>query len=174
MKNCIYAFVLIQILIGCNSNRLNQDQLNTEKDVIRARIESFLIAYKAEDLNTMLPMLSSSKNFLFFGSDLAEINRSKSDFQNQLVQDWKLFDSIEFGELRNVDIAISKSGDFANTLFEVPMKVMINKVPSSFTMRFDLSFVEEDGVWKIKQGLVYVPSVGQSSAELVQSKELKK
>lgn len=174
MKILIYLLILVLLTIGCDSKRMSQDQVNAEKDVLRARIESFLISYQSKDLNTILSMLSSSKNFFFFGSDLAEINRSKSDFQNQLVQDWKLFDSIAFGDLRNVDLVISRSGEFANTIFEVPMKVVISKIPFSFTMRFALCFNKEDGVWKIQQGLVYVPSVGQSSAELVQSKELKK
>ncbi len=155
------------MIISCDSDRLNHNQLNAEKDVIRARIDSFLVSYQSKDLNTILSMLPSSKNFFFFGSDIAEINKSKFDFQNQLVQDWKLFESIEFGDPKNFDVAVSKSGEFANALFEVPMKVVINKIPSSFTMRFDLCFTKEDEVWKIQQGLVYVPSIGQSSAELV-------
>lgn len=168
MQNRLYIiFLSVLMIISCDSDRLNHNQLNAEKDVIRARIDSFLVSYQSKDLNTILSMLPSSKNFFFFGSDIAEINKSKFDFQNQLVQDWKLFDSIEFGDPKNLDVAVSKSGDFANALFEVPMKVVINKIPSSFTMRFDLCFTKEDGVWKIQQGLVYVPSIGQSSAELV-------
>lgn len=174
MKILISFLLTILLMIACDSPKPSQDQINVEKDIIRARIESFLISYQNKDLDTILSMLTSSKNFLFLGSDLAEINKSKSDFQNQLVQDWKLFDSITFGDIRNIDIVISKSFDIANAIFEVPMKVVISKIPSALTIRFDLSFTNEKGVWKIQQGLVYVPSIGQSSSELVQSKELKK
>ncbi len=161
-------------MIGCDSGRLSQNQLNTEKDIIRTRIDSFLVSYQNKNLSTILSMLSSSKDFFFFGSDLAEINKSKSDFQNQLVQDWKLFDSIEFGEIKNINTVISKFGDFANAVFEVPMKVVISKIPSSFMIRLVLCFNKEVGIWKIQQRLMSVPSIGQSSAELVQSKDLKK
>lgn len=174
MKFSLSLLISILLVISCDSNRLSRDQINAEKDIIRARIESFLISYQNKDLDKILSILSSSKNFFFFGSDLAEINKSKSDFQIQMVQDWKLFDSITFGDIRNADIVVSKSGDFANAIFEVPMKVVISKIPSSFAMRLDLCFLNEDGIWKIKQGLVSIPSVGQSSSELLQSKELKK
>ncbi len=174
MKFFISFLVLTVLFAGCDNNKLTQDQINTEKNVIIARIESFIVSYQKKDLSTILSMLSSSNDFLFFGSDLAEIVKSKADFQNQLIQDWKLFESIQFGDLRNVDILISNSGDFANSIFEVPMKAVISETPSSITIRMDLCFLKEDRVWKIRQALVSIPSVGQSSSELVQSEGSKK
>lgn len=168
MKILILIICTIMIFAGCNSNKLTENQINSEKDKIRARIESFLLSYEKKEMNAILGMLSNSEDFFFLGSDIVEINRSKTDFQNQLDKDWSLFDSISFGEIRKLIIRLSECGDMATALYEVPVSTKVKDNQSKFFLRMTLVFLNENRLWQIIQGDVSIPSVGESSAELNQ------
>lgn len=116
----------------------------------------------------ILGMLSDSKDFYFLGSDVVEINRSKADFQNQLDKDWKLFESISFGDVRKLAVKISDCGDIASAIFEVPVTATLKGNQSKFFFRMTFVFENENGLWQIAQGVVSIPSIGESSAELNQ------
>src|SRR5690606_41989032 len=78
----------------------------SETEKIRTRIETFTAAYEKKDMNALIALLSSSNSFYFLGSDVAEKNFNISDFRNQIDHDWELFDSINFGQIRNESIII--------------------------------------------------------------------
>ena len=156
------------MIFGCKSEKITSAEINAEKDKIKTRIDSFLVSYSKKDMNTIISMLSSSNEFNFLGSDVSEINKSKQDFQNQLDQDWKLFDSIDFGEIRNFSIRISECGDLAVAVFDAPMTVVVKGNQSKFFFRMSSTFIKENGLWQLVQGLGSIPSVGESSVELIQ------
>ena len=159
------------ILTGCvNQNKFSEDQKNVEKEKLKSRIQSFFLAYENKNMDEIISMLSSSDDFFYFGSDVSEIGGSKAKFQNQMDMDWKLFNKVKFGEIKNNSIFISDDGSFASSMLEIPFNVVISDNPSSFIFRVSLTFTNESGVWRIVQALFSVPSVGQSSVELVQKK----
>jgi len=168
MKTFSLLFVITLLMIGCKSEKLTSDEINAEKDKVKTRIESFLVSYANKDMNTVISMLSASKEFKFLGSDVSEINNSKSDFQNQLDQDWKLFESIHFGEIRNLSIKISECGDLAAAVFDAPMTVVVKENQSKFFLRMSNTFIKENGLWQLVQGAGSIPSIGESSVELNQ------
>ncbi|MFO7526410.1 MAG: nuclear transport factor 2 family protein [Ignavibacteriaceae bacterium] len=161
----IYTLIIVN---GCKTEDLTSARLNTEKNKIKTRIETLLKSYAEKDMNSIISMLSSSKEFSFLGSDVAEINSNKSDFQNQLDQDWKLFDTVHFGEIRNLSVMISGNGDLAIAVFDAPMTVVVKGNQSKFIFRMANTFTKENGLWMLVQGLVSIPSVGESSVELIQ------
>lgn len=168
MKTLSLLFVIAFLVSGCKSEKLTSDEINAEKDKVKTRIESFLLSYASKDMSKILAMLSSSKEFHFLGSDVSEINNSVADFQNQLDQDWKLFESVHFGEIRNLSIRISECGDLAAVVFDAPMTVTVKGNQSKFFFRMSNTFVKESGLWQLVQGLGSIPSVGESSIELIQ------
>ena len=168
MKTLSLLFIIAFLVGGCKSEKLTSEQIGSEKDKIKTRIESFLISYAKKDMNTIVSMLSSSKEFNFLGSDVSEINKNKSDFQNQLDQDWKLFESVHFGEIRNLSIRISDCGDLAVAVFDAPMTIVVKGNQSKFFFRMSNTFVKENSLWQLVQGLGSIPSVGESSVELIQ------
>lgn len=168
MKYLLILTAAAFVISGCKSDRLTSEQIDSEKDKVKTRIESFLASYAKKDMNTIITMLSSSKEFHFLGSDIAEINKSKSDFQNQLDQDWKLFDSVHFGEIRNISIRISECGDLSVAVYDAPMTVIVKGNQSKFLFRISNTFLKENGLWQLVQGLGSIPSVGESSVELIQ------
>jgi ketosteroid isomerase-like protein len=168
MKQLIELLIIVFLLTGCNNPSLTADQKNNEKEKIKTRIESYISAYEKKDMKGVISMLSSSSSFLFYGSDVAEKNYNLSDFQVQLEQDWNLFDSIDFGELRNFSIIISDNGDLAVAIYEAPVTLNIRNAVSKITLRMTNTFTKENSVWQLVQGMASIPSVGESSAELIQ------
>lgn len=156
------------MITGCKSGGLTTEEINTEKDKIKTRIETYLLSYTNKDVDKIIAMLSSSKDFCFLGSDVLEINKSKSDFQNQLINDWKLFDSVRFGEINNLSIILSECGDLAVAVFDGQMTIIVRGNQSKNFFRMSNTFVKENGLWKLVQVLSSIPSVGESSAELIQ------
>jgi ketosteroid isomerase-like protein len=164
----IFILILAAVLnAGCNENNSPDNQNNSAKNQIRTRIERFLAAYESKDMNALVKMLSTSKEFLYFGSDIAEVNQSTADFQNQIDQDWKLFDKISFGEIRNLSIRISSAGDLAAAVYEIPVAADINGIQTKFMMRMSQIFLNENGLWQLVQGMSSIPSVGESAVELI-------
>jgi hypothetical protein len=168
MKVFVILFISALLLSGCKSEKLTSEQIDTEKAKIKTRIETFLISYAKKDINIIISMLSSSNDFNFLGSDVSEINKNKADFQNQLDQDWKLFESVHIGEIRNLSIRISECGDLAVAVFDAPMTVVVKGNQSKFFFRMSNTFVKESGLWQLVQGLGSIPSIGESSIELIQ------
>ena len=156
----------LALLAGCDSSKLSKNLINIEKDKIRDRIDLFLLSYEKKDPHTLLSIISTSQDFYFLGSDVSEVSRSNADYQNQLERDWKLFDSIEFGEIRKISIQVSKDGDIADALYEVPITTIVQGSQSKFFLRISSTFIKEDGIWMLIQGMVSIPSIGESSVEL--------
>lgn len=172
MKSVWILIFSILFLTGCSNNKEHsEEQLKIEKEKIKSQIGSFLSAYENKNMDKIISMLSNSSSFFYMGSDLNEIGRSKADYQNQMDMDWRLFDSIKFGKIKNSSVIISPDDKLASALIESTIEAMISGNSSSFTVRMSYTLVNENGVWKIVQNLVSVPSVGQSSVELVQKKE---
>jgi ketosteroid isomerase-like protein len=172
LKTFLLIILFTILAAGCGDKK-DDSQNNAAKNQIRTRIERFLTAYENKDMNSLVKMLSTSRDFLYFGSDIAEVNQSTSDFQNQIDQDWKLFDSTHFGEIRNLSIRISDSGDLAAAVYEIPVTAGINGTSTKFLMRMSQIFLNEGGLWQLVQGMSSIPSVGESAVELIVRKNSK-
>lgn len=171
MKLLINIIIICSIFTGCNSEKLSDDQRKSETVKIKTRIETFTAAYEKKDMNSVIALLSSSNSFYFLGSDVAEKNFNISDFQNQIDHDWELFDSIDFGQIRNESIIISDSDDLAVAIYEIPVSAKVGNSYSKFVMRMTNTFVKEKDLWQLVQGMISIPSVGESSAELIKMKK---
>ena len=171
MRVLIILLGLFIFFEGCmNHNGLSPEQKKVEKEKIKSRIDVFFVAYEEKNMDEIMSALTSSNEFSFFGSDVSEMGTSKAEFQNQMDMDWKLFEKVNFNNTKILSIVISDDGTLASALVSTTFNVTINGTQSSFTFRSALTFTNENGIWKIVQASFSVPSVGQSSAELVQEK----
>src|SRR5438045_4194460 len=83
------------------------------KAEVVATLVRFWQAYEQKDLATMSEMLATSSDFSFFGSDAAEVVRTRRDWEELMRNDWQVFETTKFGEPRNVAIQISDDGKLA-------------------------------------------------------------
>lgn len=169
MKILSIFILILSFISGCsNQKNLTSELKNIEKEKIKSKVEAFLKAYEKKDMDEIISNLSDQDEFSFFGSDISEMGGSKAEFQNQMDMDWKLFENINFSNTKIFSTIISNDGSQASSLLETTFNAVISGTKSTFTFRAALTFTNEEGIWKITQALFTVPSVGQSSAELIQ------
>jgi len=147
--------------------------IDRDKADVVATLIRFWQAYERKDLATMSAMLTTSSDFIFFGSDAAEVTSTRRDWENLMRNDWQLFETIKFGEPRNVAIQISDDGKLASAVYEVPDISLVEGKSIESLDRFALTMRKESGTWRIVQGMTAVATQGESSSEIVTRKGMK-
>ena len=156
------------LLIGCAMQTKSSQDIENEKAQVAATLLKFWKAYERKDLPTMVGMLTaSSSDFVFFGSDAAEVIKSRQEWGTLMQNDWQLFESTNFEEPRNLAIQVSGDGKMASAMYEVhDISVVGGKLVKSLD-RFAITLRKENGYWHIVQGMTAVATFGESSAEIV-------
>jgi ketosteroid isomerase-like protein len=167
MRNILPFVIAIGLLAGCGPKGLTPEQVALEKEAIKAEIANFHKGYEAKDGKAIMNLFSTAPDFMFFGTDVAEVVKSWAAFDTLKGYDFQLFESVKFGELQHLAIQMSSDGSLASAVYQVPMEMKMGGQTSTSMFRLAFTFKKEDGSWKAVQGMAAFPSTGQSSAELV-------
>jgi ketosteroid isomerase-like protein len=171
MGKIIYFIALTLILTCCNQDEMSSEQLASEKNAIEGQIQKLLSGYSAKDVEAVISVFSKSDELIVFGTDAKEIFRSLSEFEDQLNNDFQLFESVKFGVVQNLSIQISKSGDLAVAVFEAPAEMVFDGQINKSFFRSARTWKKENDSWLIVQSLSATASEGRSSAELIEQTE---
>ena len=167
MYRLIAVFLLVGLLAGCGPRKLSPGEVATEQKTIESLVTDLWKAYSAKDLPALTKLYTTSTDLLFFGTDSAEVIRSIPLWEAQVKNDWELFQTVKFGELRNVSILLSDDGTLGSIACETPADMVVAGQPSHSLFRMASALRKENGSWRFVHGMVAVATVGQSSAELV-------
>lgn len=172
----LIAVLLIGFLIsGCGPKKLTLDDIAKEKKAIESVAVDYNNQVAAKNTDAILKLFSNSPEFVFIGTDSAEVFRSMNQCRSHLEVDWQLLDVSRVGDLRNVSILISNDGDLASMLYEVPWDMNFAGQTMHALVRFAMTMTKENSEWHIIQGLGQMATVGQSSEDmLAQMKNAKK
>ena len=162
MRNLVLLFSAV-VLLACVMQKKSAKNMEREKSEVAATLVKFWQAYERKNLAAMSGMLTASSDFTFFGSDAAEVTRSRHDWEYLMQKDWQLFETTKFGEPRNLAIQISDDRKLASAVCEVQDVSLIE----GRIDRFAITMRRENGDWRIVQGMTAVVTVGESSAEIV-------
>lgn len=171
MKILSYLFVVTLVLICCNHYEMSPEQLISEKSAIEDQLQKLFSGYSERNAEAVISVFSGSDDLIVFGTDAKEVFRSLSAFEMQLKNDFQLFESVKFGELQNLSIQVSNSGDLAVAVFEAPIEMIFDGQTYQSFFRSTRTFIKENDTWLIVQSLSSTASEGQSSAELVEQNE---
>jgi len=172
MKSLSLLLFAIILIFGCGPQQMTSEKIATEKKAVESQLTKFLDAYVTKDLEAAKSVVSTSSDFLVFGTDSAEVLRNLSDFENQMKNDWQLITSAKHGELKNLSIQLASSGDFASSVCEVPFDLLIGGQSSHALFRFSYTWKKENTEWRFIQGMIAAATVGGSSAELVEKMKI--
>jgi ketosteroid isomerase-like protein len=172
----LVSFVLIvTCLSGCTPKKLTPEDIAREKKAVEAVAIDYNKLVAAQKTEAILGLFSDSPEFVFIGTDSAEVFKTKSQFKSHLEVDWQLLEIAKVGELRNVSILLSGDGGLASMLYEVPWDMIFAGQTVHALVRFAMTMSKENGQWHIVQGLGQMATVGQSSEDmLAQMKKAKK
>jgi hypothetical protein len=125
------------------------------------------------DLAAMSGMLTASPDFIFFGSDAAEVIRGRHAWEDLMQNDWQLFEKTKFGDPGYLAIQISDDGNLASAVYEVPDVSLVKGRKVESLDRFAITMRKENGAWRIVQGITAVATAGESSADMVARRKIK-
>jgi ketosteroid isomerase-like protein len=167
MRNILPFVIALGLLAGCAPKVLTPEQVAQEKEAIKAAITNYHKGYETKDEKLFKGLMSVSPDFMFFGTDVAEVIKSPAEMETQKEYDFQLFESANFGETQDLAIQVSSDGSLASAVYQVPIEMKMGAETSNATLRFAFTFLKENGSWKIVQGVAAMATTGQSSAELV-------
>jgi ketosteroid isomerase-like protein len=167
MRNILPFVIAIGLLAGCAPKALTPEQVAQEKEAIKAAIANYNKGYEAKDPEIFKNLMSDSPDFMFFGTDVAEVIKTSVEMDTLKGYDFQLFESAKFGETQDLAIQVSGDASLASAVYQVPIELKTGGETSNATLRFAFTFRKENGWWKIVQGVAAMATNGQSSAELV-------
>ncbi|PYX22536.1 MAG: hypothetical protein DMG87_07445 [Acidobacteria bacterium] len=152
MTKLILLLSTLILPISCATHRRSAQNLDRDKaEVFRTSVR-FWQAYERKDLATMSEMLTKSSDLTFFGSDAAEVVRTRSEWETLMRNDWQLFETTRFGEPRNLAIQISDNGKVGSIVYEVPDISLVEGKSIESLDRFAMTMRKEGDAWRIVQG----------------------
>ena len=94
-------------------------EVDRDRAEIVATVIRFWQAYERKDLAALSNMLTAADDFTFFGSDAAEVVKTRREWEELMQNDWQLFEKTKFGEPRNIAVQISADKQLASIVYEV-------------------------------------------------------
>jgi ketosteroid isomerase-like protein len=167
VRNILPFVIALGLLAGCAPKGLTPEQVVQEKEAIKTAITDYHKGYETKDVEIFKNLISDSPDFMFFGTDVAEVIKSSAEMDTQKQYDFQLFESAKFGETQDLAIQVSSDGTLASAVYQVPIELKMGGETSNATLRFAFTFRKENSSWKIIQGIAAMATTGQSSAELV-------
>ena len=170
MSGVLKAVLLLLIagaLTSCMNAREAPMGIDRDRAEVVATVVRFWQAYERKDLATLSSMLTTADDFTFFGSDAAEVVKTRREWEELMRNDWQLFETIRFGEPRNIAVQISADKQLASIVYEVTDISLVEDRHIESLDRFGMTMRKEGGAWRIVQGMTAVATKGESSAEIV-------
>jgi ketosteroid isomerase-like protein len=179
MKRIIHRLLsflaVVALFSSCAPKKLTQEDIAREKKAVESVAINYNKLVAAKNTDAVLSLFSNSPEFMFIGTDSAEVFKNKAQFKSHLEVDWQLLEVSKVGDLQNVSILMSKDGELASMLYEVPWDMNLAGQTMHVLVRFAMTMVKENDEWHIIQGLGQIATVGQSSEDMLeQMKKAKK
>jgi ketosteroid isomerase-like protein len=140
-------------------------EVDRDRAEVVATVIRFWQAYERKDLAALSNMLTTADDFTFFGSDAAEVVKTRPEWGELMRNDWQVFETIRFEEPRNIAVQISADKQLASIVYEVTDISLVEGKNIESLDRFAMTMRKEGGGWRIVQGMTAVATKGESSAE---------
>jgi ketosteroid isomerase-like protein len=167
MYRLISSLVIIALLSGCGPRKMPPGDIVTEKKAIESLVSNFWKAFESKNLAALTKLYTTSGDLMFFGTDSAEVIRTIAQWEAQVKNDWEMFQTVKFGELKNISTIVANDGELGSIVCETPVDMTVGGQQSHSLFRFAGTLRRENGEWRFVHGMVAMATVGQSSAEIV-------
>jgi len=166
MFKSILLLLVASVLTSCVSSRRAPLEVDRDRAEVVATVIRFWQAYERKDLAALSNMLTTADDFTFFGSDAAEVVKTRPEWEELMRNDWQVFETIRFGEPRNIAVQISADKQLASIVYEVTDISLVEGKNIESLDRFAMTMRKEGAAWRIVQGMTAVATKGESSAEI--------
>ena len=132
--------------------------------LLKQQTQMLLDDYAHKNVASIVSMLDDG-GVLMMGNDIAEVAPSRAQVAQLLENDFALWKSSEFGEPRS--FFVQTGGDMATATLDVPWTAQTAAGSRTFVIRLVTVWHHSGGGWKLTEIVNYVPTVGQSAAEIL-------
>lgn len=136
-------------------------------DDVAGKVHHLLALYSHKDIIGVMSLVGDG-NIVVMGSDLSEVCTNRQQVEEMLRNDFQLWDSAFFGDLRNM--FIQRSGDLVTAFFDVPFTLRRDGNEQSVVIRFATVWRKTRNGLKLVQSSNTVPTIGQSARKLLAPK----
>jgi ketosteroid isomerase-like protein len=158
-RHGVFWLMVTLSFVGVGSARLAL--ADSSADVVAKRAQELLSAYSSNDQTAVLAMLDTH-DLTVYGSDIAEVVKSRAEFAQLMIDDFALWKTAAFGPMQDVSIRVK--GELATAFFDVQFSA--GGRPPAW-VRFATVWRSVKGRWLLTQSANSVPTVGSSAADLV-------
>ncbi len=166
MKKILLLSLIFIIPLSCSTEkeekRLSYKQIEKEKEAIIQTMRNYNTAYENKNFAALTETLADE--VLFFGTDSSEVIRTFADFKKKMLQQWELFDELNYGKMKDVSIKMDDKGTWASIIFGIPLEVTIDKKSTKLFLRVQRTMKKEQGKWVISSGVVGLVNYKQGIA----------
>lgn len=173
-----YLLLLIISLLffsACGPDKpqgLTQDVIMKEKQEVLDVIKKYNTAYANKDFAGLVDYMS--QEVIFFGTDSAEVITSLAEYKDAMEKQWKLYDSMKYGEMVDVFVEMDRNATLASVIYGAPLELTIEDKTIRYFVRVHRTLKKENNQWLIVTGLVGIATTGQSTGDLLQMIEEEK
>lgn len=130
---------------------------NAVTPALKRQVRALLDDYAHKNIPGIMAMLDEGP-VLFMGTGESEVAPSRASIRRFLSNDFKLWDSSQFGAYS--DFFVRCSGDMASAFLDVPWQAAENGKTRRFTIRLATVWHRSAHGWKLMQMLNAVPGSG--------------
>ncbi len=120
-------------------------EVDRDRAEVVATVIRFWQAYERKDLAALSNMLTAADDSTFFGSDAAEVVKTRREWEELMQNDWQLFEKTKFGEPRNIAVQISADKQLASIVYEVTDISLVEGKNIESLDRFAITMRKEGG-----------------------------
>lgn len=137
------------------------DRIAEDRRDVESQLRAILAAYAANDQDAVVGFVDP-QGFSFYGSDLAELVESPAALRQLMTDDFRLWRTARFGEVRNLGVRVGPN--LASAFFHAPFQAAGQP---EVTLRLSTVWRRVGSSWRLSQCAIAAPTVGSSARELL-------
>lgn len=131
---------------------LSPVEIQNEKDKVQNVIVDFHVALEEKNFGKLVETLADE--VIFFGTDSSEIIKTFADFKMAIDKQWKDYDQIDYGELRDVSIQMDDNATLASIIYGTNAVITKKGVSVEYYLRIARILRKKSDRWLIVSGIV--------------------
>lgn len=169
MKKILLLLTMLAFIASCGNDGprfLTKEQINKEKDDVINLIKEYNDAYEEQSFYKLESTLA--EDVVFFGTDSAEVIKSRAEFKKALEENWKLY-KLEWGEMVEIIIEMDQNATMASILYGIPIDMIAGENRCHIFTRVARNLKKEEGKWRISSGVIGVVASGKNYTEFMKA-----
>jgi ketosteroid isomerase-like protein len=166
----IILILIASFFLACQPKPkfLSPLEIQNEKEKVQKVIVDFHKALEDKNFGKLVETLADE--VIFFGTDSSEIIKTFADFKMAIDQQWKDYDRIDYGELRDVSIQMDDNASLASIIYGTNAEITKGGVAVEYYLRIARILRKKNDRWLIVSGIVGIVRTDEEARRFYEHK----